>query len=303
MSVSCIVCNSDKWIERKEHPKAWRTTNEIFSLHQCATCGLIKTHPLVSKEQIGLYYNLAQYDSHKNSGAKSLFDYVYKLIQKVNHRSKWNAIKSALKQSFDRSSDKVSILDYGCGNGAFLQFVSEKFQRVRGVEFAPEMIAYCNAKGIEVLSESEFYSTIDCYEVITLFHVFEHLYEPERYLKHFNKHLKKNGILLIAVPNPESYDAKYYSSDWAAWDVPIHVYHFKEQTLIRLVEKYGFKFRQKKPMLFDAFYVSILSEKNKKTKLGIIRGALFGLLSNILALFTGQYSSKMYIFEKITEIE
>lgn len=299
MSVPCIVCNSDRWIERKEHPKAWRTTNEVFSLFECTSCGLIRTQPVVSKEQIGLYYNFAQYDSHKNSGAKSLFDQMYKLIQKVNHRSKWNALKSAL----NKSSHKASILDYGCGNGAFLEFAINKFQKVRGVEFAPDMVEYCRAKGLDVLTESEFYSTSDCYEVITLFHVFEHLYDPEKYLKHFNKYLNKNGILLIAVPNPDAYDAKYYSSDWAAWDVPIHLHHFKEQTLIQLVERYGFKFKQKKPMLFDAFYVSILSEKNKKTKLGTVRGAVFGLLSNIFALFTGQYSSKMYIFEKITELE
>ncbi|MFN4299036.1 MAG: class I SAM-dependent methyltransferase [Thermaurantimonas sp.] len=299
MSVSCIVCNSDQWIERKEHPKAWRTTNEVFSLFECTSCGLIRTEPVVSKEQIGLYYNFSQYDSHKNSGSKSLFDLIYKLIQILNHRSKWNALRSVLNQY----TSNLSILDYGCGNGAFLEFVIDKFQKVQGVEFAPHMIEYCKAKGLDVLSESEFYLIAHSYDVVTLFHVFEHLYEPEKYLKYFNRHLKKNGILLLAVPNPETFDAKYYNSDWVAWDVPIHLHHFKEQTIIRLVERYGFKFKKKKPMFFDAFYVSILSEKYRKTKLGTFRGAVLGLLSNVIALFTGQYSSNMYIFQKITEIE
>lgn len=299
MSVPCIVCGSDHWVERKERPKAWRTTNESFSMVECTLCGLICTYPVVPKDKVGAYYNFEQYDSHKNSSTKSAFDRAYKLIQKVNFRLKYNTLKSALK----KNTENLSLLDYGCGNGSFLKYAKAKFHKIKGVEFAPGMIEYCVNSGLEVVSEEVFKNQQERFDVITLFHVFEHLYNPDDYLMHFKNHLKENGLLLIAVPNPNAFDAKFYRDYWAAWDVPIHLHHFKEQTLIRFLEKFGFKLKLKKPMLFDAFYVSILSEKIKKTRPGVVRGAVVGLVSNLFAFFTGQYSSKMYVFEKITELE
>lgn len=295
MSIKCNLCGSNNWLLSDIKPKAWRSTNEEFNLLICSTCGLIKTEPTIPKEQIASYYASETYDSHfKNNEPKSFFVKAYFFIQKLNFRYKYSVIKKALNKEITN----CRLLDYGSGNGNFLHYVKSKFLNVRGVEFESNMVQHCRSQGLNVTSEDEFDPNKECFDVITLFHVFEHLYDPDVYFQKFYDANDDEGILILALPNPESFDCTFYKSDWAAWDVPIHVHHFKQDVIIKFAKQKNYTFLFTKPLYFDAFYVSILSERIRNKNFPILRGFLIGLISNLLSIFTSQYSSLIYVFKK-----
>ena len=138
------------------------------------------------------------------------------------------------------------------------------------------------------------------FDVIALWHVLEHLSDPAKSLKAFYDRLDHQGHLFLALPNFNSYDAKYYENFWAAYDVPRHLWHFSAKGIIGLCEENGFEFVESKGLGFDAFYVSYLSERHQKNKVAFIKGMIVGCWSNLLALFTQEYSSKLYVFKKNT---
>jgi predicted SAM-dependent methyltransferase len=145
--------------------------------------------------------------------------------------------------------------------------------------------------------------SINC---ITLWHVLEHIHPLKEAISRFHTLLERNGYLIIAVPNTESYDAKYYKENWAAYDVPRHLYHFSPESINNLITPIGFKLLKTLPMYFDSTYVSILSEKhmtinNKKPSgsICIIKGIFRGLTSNLYGLVNySNYSSLIYIYRK-----
>ena len=136
-------------------------------------------------------------------------------------------------------------------------------------------------------------------QVITLWHVLEHVTDLEDTITFFKSTLNKDGILIIAVPNPASYDAKYYKEYWAAYDVPRHLYHFEENTVKQLFSNYKFQLIETKPMKFDSFYVSMLSEKYKTGSVNLVKAFWIGLLSNLKAKNSSSYSSTIYVFKHL----
>ena len=101
----------------------------------------------------------------------------------------------------------------------------------------------------------------------------------------------------MALPNYKSFDSKYYKNYWAAFDVPRHLYHFNQNSYRNFFLDKGLRLVKTKPMLFDAFYVSILSERLKENKLSFLRGILIGLISNLKVVYTGEFLQKIYILE------
>ena len=134
-----------------------------------------------------------------------------------------------------------------------------------------------------------------------MWHVLEHVYDIHGLLSEFKKRMLKGGHLIVAVPNPESYDAHYYNEFWAAWDVPIHVHHYTENSIETLMGQHGFSLEKVIPMKLDSYYISLLSEQYKsKTKKRSLKhwfkGAYVGALSNLKAKNTNT-SSKIYVLK------
>jgi 2-polyprenyl-3-methyl-5-hydroxy-6-metoxy-1,4-benzoquinol methylase len=144
---------------------------------------------------------------------------------------------------------------------------------------------------IDLLSENK-------YDVITLWHVLEHLPNLEEQIEKIIALLNENGVLIIAVPNFNSFDAKYYKNYWAAFDVPRHLWHFSKNTIKLLFANHGWKVVHTKPMVFDAFYVSLLSEKYKTGKQNYFKALMMGMRSNLKSLSTKESSSQIYILKK-----
>nr|WP_262904479.1 class I SAM-dependent methyltransferase [Tamlana laminarinivorans] len=259
---------------------------------QNETYGFLETHPQPSKEKLPEYYKSEDYISHTDA-KRNFFEKVYHLVRVYALNKKLSLINNYV------STDK-NLLDVGCGTGDFLSVAIKNGWQVSGVEPNQQARDIANKKtnnavfNVEKLKEFQEAS----FNVITLWHVLEHLPNIEEHIELFKKLLKPNGVLIIAVPNYKSYDAKHYKSFWAAYDVPRHLWHFNKSSIKNLMESYGFNLNQIKPMWFDAFYVSLLSEKYKTGKINFIKGFFIGLVSNVKALASKETSSLIYVVKK-----
>lgn len=267
-------------------------SGEEFELNQNMEFGFLETCPQPSSNKLPDYYKSEDYISHTDS-QRNLFEKAYHLVRRISLKKKTDLINSYAL------ADK-NLLDIGCGTGDFLQTAQKNNWIVSGIEPNTQAREIANKKTNNAVFETAHLLELNenSFDVITLWHVLEHLPDLEDQVLVFKKLLKPNGILIIAVPNYQSYDAKYYKSFWAAYDVPRHLWHFNMQSISNLVEKYSMLVEKIKPMWFDAFYVSMLSEKYKSGKMNAIKGFGIGLLSNINAMASKQASSLIYIIKK-----
>jgi SAM-dependent methyltransferase len=203
-----------------------------------------------------------------------------------------------LEKHLSSDGAMYDLLDYGCGTGAFLQYCKDKGLMVQGYEPGEHASEIARQKNLIVSNEEDFkWAGCSNYHAITLWHVLEHIPDLNKTIKFFHRILSGNGILLIAVPEFSSFDGRFYKNKWAAWDVPRHLYHFNETTLNDLIVSGGFKFIKKYPLVFDSYYISMLSESSK---LMYLRAALVGLISNLVARFgIMPFSSQIYVYKKI----
>lgn len=245
---------------------------------------MVATSPRPDERSIGTYYQAPGYISH-NQGNRSLLDRTYRLVRQWAIRNKLDMISTCQLQPV--------ILDYGAGTGAFVQAALQRGWLATGVE--PSEVARQNA--ITPLLPSLPADTT--YSVITLWHVLEHVHNPNALLTELANRLTPQGMLVIAVPNRESFDAQHYRQHWAAYDVPRHLWHFSKENMARLLQRHSLKITAIKPMRWDSFYVSLLSERYRQTPswLALLRAATIGMMSNLKAKRTN-HSSLIYIIEK-----
>jgi len=244
-----------------------------------------------SFDKLDHYYKSENYISHTDA-KRNWFEKVYQLVKNYTINQKWKLIKK------HNNINSISVLDIGCGTGDFLKYGINKL-RVNGVGVEPnnEAAAISSSKHINVYNNIGELKN-NKYDVITLWHVLEHVTDRNDYFNFFRNHLNENGTLIIAVPNFKSFDAHHYKEHWAAWDVPRHLWHFSKKSIEKLAEENNFKLIHIKPMYFDSFYVSLLSEEYKTGSKNILKAFYIGLVSNIKGIFSKEYSSHIYILKK-----
>ncbi len=287
---TCPVCAgtaSDQIFSLKDHS----ISGELFHISRCKTCGFKYTNPVPSEETIGKYYQSENYISHSDTN-KGLINKLYHLVRK-------QSLKSKLKLVNQSGAAKGALLDIGCGTGYFLQACKENGWKTEGMEPDPSARALAEKNTGQAIHTSLLSITGEKkYDVITLWHVLEHVHKLNESIQHIHTLLKDNGRLIIAVPNCNSYDSKTYGAFWAAYDVPRHLYHFTAPDMDKLLTKHSFKGTGIKPMVFDAFYVSMLSDQYKFGKTNYLRAFFKGFLSNVKAMGNHNYSSLIYLFKK-----
>ncbi|MFN8353495.1 MAG: class I SAM-dependent methyltransferase [Spirosomataceae bacterium] len=267
----------------------YTVSQEEFSIVRCKKCGFAFTNPRPTEDTIGAYYQSENYISHSNT-KKGIIDKVYHLVRNYTLKSKLQLINSL-------ESDGNQLLDIGCGTGMFLKICKTNGWNVTGVEpdSGARTLAIANVINSNIESEIWKLDPTKKYDIITMWHVLEHVHQLEKYLAWLSNHLNPNGKVLIAVPNLESWDAKKYQRYWAAYDVPRHLYHFNQANIKDLLELSNFKIEKTLPMYFDSFYVSMLSTKYRDGKINYVEAFLNGLKSNWHARSTTEYSSLIYI--------
>ena len=268
--------------------KDYSVSQEDFDLYYDEKLDMLITHPQPSLENLGKYYESVDYISHTDS-KRSLFEKCYHFIKSIALKNKLNLINSV-------QPAKGSILDIGAGTGDFLSFVQQEGWQALGVEPSEKAKAIAKKKGVSFVA-----NTIELennsFDVISMWHVLEHVPDLDSQIKELKRLLKPNGTLIIAVPNFKSFDAKHYGKFWAAFDVPIHFWHFSKTAIKLLFEQEEMKLVKTLPMKFDSYYVSLLSEKYKNGKMNFIRAFFIGLQSNWKAKKNFEYSSHIYVLK------
>lgn len=263
-------------------------SKETFSLLYNKEYDILKTHPTPSLEALPKYYESEDYISHTD-GKRSLFEKIYHLVKR-------NAIKGKVSLLNKEQNSKGKLLDIGCGTGDFLVEAKNQGWSILGFEPNSDAKQLAANKGVS-FTEDIFALPENTFDAVTMWHVLEHVPNLEEYIANLKRIVKPNGTIIIAVPNYKSYDAKYYNRFWAAYDVPRHLWHFSKTSIKRLFSDVEMELKKVKPMWFDSFYVSLLSEKYKNGKMSFIKGFLVGLRSNVSGLFKNEFSSHIYIIK------
>tara|TARA_B100000161_G_scaffold224317_1_gene170069 strand:- start:2271 stop:3098 length:828 start_codon:yes stop_codon:yes gene_type:complete len=273
-----------KQIFKKDHKhfkvKDYIKSGDLFQLYKDNNSGIVWTF-LDKNHNHEYYYSSEKYIPHKEK--KGFFGFLYLFVQKIMFRYKLKNLKNHINKN------KI-VLDYGSGDGRFAEYLNQL--HIKTMTYDPLVNKLDK-------SEPNSYQTLENQiDTLMMWHVIEHIPDLDSSIKAIYNSIKNKGSLVIAVPNIDSFDSKHYKECWAGFDVPRHLYHFNHESLINFIEKQGFIYNYRKPLIFDSFYVSILSEKNRNNPFGTLNGLIIGLLSNLFALFSTNYSSSFYVFTK-----
>ena len=286
--MNCPVCNHSNpqiAIESQD----FSLTQTSFTILHCTHCSVRFTSPLPNQDEIGQYYQFEAYISHTDV-KEGWMNRLYHFVRARTLTQKTNWIQSLF------TGHKGHLLDIGAGTGDFLLTAKQNGWNTIGVEPSEKAKGIAIGKGIK-FSNSTNELESNSFDVITMWHVLEHVPNLDLQIKELKRLIKPNGTIIIAVPNFKSYDAKYYGKFWAAFDVPIHFWHFSKTAIKLLFEKENVKLEKVLPMKFDSFYVSLLSEKYKNGKMNFVKAIWIGLLSNIKANRSSEHSSHIYVLK------
>jgi SAM-dependent methyltransferase len=269
-------------------------SKEVFQVCTCAVCGFTFTNPRPTPNELGRYYESEAYISHSNT-SHSLQDKIYQLVRRRAIRQKHALIAAHEPQG--------RVLDIGCGTGQFLAYLMSRGYLVQGVE--PNTTAREQAiadHALNVVPSLEQVQSQENFQVVTMWHVLEHVPDVRATFKRLFALLGKRGLLVIAVPDRESWDAQHYGSDWAAWDVPRHLSHFRRPDIHTFLAEHGFELIATRRMWMDSFYIALLSERYRGTNglLALFKAVLVGGWSNLQALLGKRpTSSTLYLARKL----
>ncbi|HEY4155191.1 MAG TPA: class I SAM-dependent methyltransferase [Puia sp.] len=292
-SPQCPVCKSEQVcfaLKAKDHT----VSGEWFEIWECHHCLLRFTRNAPDAENIGRYYHSENYISHSNT-RKGWLNSLYHRVRNHTLDSKYKLIRSVT------GLNRGEHLDIGAGTGAFVQFMNGKGWRSQGIEPDEAARRVASSDHRTSLLPAEAFQTLplSSFDAISLWHVLEHVHDLHPYLEQIKKLLKPSGAVFIAVPNYTSYDGMKYKENWAAYDVPRHLYHFSPTSMKYLLDAGGFKLMRMEPMWFDSFYISLLSEKYATGHASLPGGFLSGAVSNAKALLKKEHcSSLIYVAGK-----
>lgn len=268
----------------------YSVSKEVFDLYHDEELDMLITHPQPNLDMLGRYYESADYISHTDS-KRSLFEKAYHVVKGIALKNKLNLINSL-------QPNKGKILDIGAGTGEFLSVAQQNGWLTTGQEPSDKAKQIAMNKGVsfvDAIAQLEDRS----FDVITMWHVLEHVPDLDHQIKELKRLLKPKGSLIIAVPNFKSFDAQHYGKFWAAYDVPIHFWHFSKTAIQKLFQKEQMELVKILPMKFDSFYVSLLSEKYKTGRMNFVKAFFVGLWSNTKGKSDLEYSSHIYILKNL----
>jgi 2-polyprenyl-3-methyl-5-hydroxy-6-metoxy-1,4-benzoquinol methylase len=291
---SCIACGHDQFkdvFDVKDHS----ISQEVFELTECRHCGLRMTSSAPSESEIGLYYKSENYISHSDNKS-GIINGLYHSVRNWMLGYKYRMCKAI--------SNHKTLLDVGSGTGYFPHYMKNKGFEVMGVEVDESARKFSLERfGLDIKTPEDLLNgrIEQKFGFITLWHVLEHLYHPAKYLEAMIGRLEDDGIILVAVPNYPSFDARFYKDYWAAYDVPRHLWHFTPFSMKNLLSRHGLEIIDLKHMPFDPFYNALLSSGYRKDRFPLISGFFVGLASFVTGLFNvRKASSVIYVLKRMS---
>jgi 2-polyprenyl-3-methyl-5-hydroxy-6-metoxy-1,4-benzoquinol methylase len=289
----CPLCASDK-TGFQIRCKDYFISKEDFSIFKCSACGFTFTQDYPEENEIARFYESDDYISHSDT-TRSFSDKLYRLARNVMLRKKRRLIISVT------GLKKGAILDIGSGTGYFAGTMKKTGWLVRGIEINEKARNFSMSQfKLNILTPDKIPSLEkESFDCITLWHVLEHFHDPFNYFSEISRLLKPGAVCIVALPNCNSYDAKYYDRFWAAWDVPRHLWHFNPHSFSLFSEKAGLSLEKLRSLPLDVFYISTLSEKYKGSGLSFMKGISKAIIFAYLSVFNRQKSSSLvYIMRK-----
>ena len=274
-------------------------TGRKFDILKNPETTILETHPRPTKEELPTYYDSENYTSHNDKSA-GIVSFCYRIIKSISTRRKIRIGQNSLSKNTPQN--KPRLLDVGCGTGDFLYSCLKKGWQINGIE---------NNKNAKNNSRTEVSSFIfddfeflksqpERFDIITMWHSLEHIIDLKQTIVDMKKLLTNKGVIVVACPNHKSFDAMFYKESWAAYDLPRHLWHFDKDSISKLFVEHNMQLTKTLPMYWDSFYISILSEKIANKKNNYFKGFMIGLMSNLSALFSKEYSSLIYILKTKT---
>lgn len=289
----CVICGeSDTLRPSSISLRDHSLTGESFTLSRCVSCEALLTNPRPGESEIGKYYDFPEYVSHRDD-APGFINTLYQQARKWTTSRKVALLNRVIGRAAKRP---YKLLDYGCGTGFFLRAARDAGWQVAGVEVNAQARAVASQRTGQTIAPGLPELPPETYDVISLWHVLEHIHQLDATVADLLSRLAPEGTLLVAVPNPLALDARHYSGWWAAFDVPRHLYHFTPQSIARLMERHGARVMEQIGQPLDSFYISLLSEKYKTGS--ALTGWLNGLRSLVSARQSGNYSSMLYVIRR-----
>jgi 2-polyprenyl-3-methyl-5-hydroxy-6-metoxy-1,4-benzoquinol methylase len=274
--------NSCNLIETKDY----LVSNETFIVEEKEK-GIYFTKTVVNDEKIEKYYNTIDYLPHSNN--KTLVSFLFDFFSNIMVKN---------KTSFMLRLGTVSTyLDYGCGVGKLINSMKKKGVASYGYDTSSLAVSACNNKSLK--ASSNLGDLPNQFDLISFWHSLEHVSDYTKVLKKTKQILSKNGSLVVALPNYDSFDAKFYSKFWAAYDTPRHRVHFTKKGFVKAAKQLGFDVVKVKPLFLDSFYISMMSEKYKQSFFYFLKGLIIGALSNFSFFFSKQASSHVFVLKNL----
>ncbi len=251
-------------------------------------------NPRPKPEFLSEYYQFEQYDPHRQTGG-GVTGSLYRWVRPFSVGYKASLITRRLAPG--------SLLDVGCGSGEFLLEMKNRGWQVLGIEADHDAAQIVRSRDIPVLVGDPTRVSLPSrrFDVITLWHALEHLPDLQESLIQITSWLQPQGLLVIAVPNPDSWEARFYGSRWVAWDAPRHLYHFRHRDLDSLLTPLGLRWQKYASLPLDPFYHSLLSATTRAQgmlqPLRLFRGLLVGTCSFLRGFKAGRGSSVVYLYQ------
>lgn len=292
---NCPVCGSEEstFLNYKKVPD-WLVSKEVFELKQCNNCTFIFTANAPLAENAGPYYESEEYVEHSDTN-KGLIYSVYHQARKLMLKYKLGIVK--------KHTSGTKLLDIGSASGYFISYMKQKNYIVSGVEISEKAVELCKEKfDISVNSPAEFLANTlpTDFDIISMWHVFEHVYQYDEYFDIINKSLNEDGRAFVAMPNPSCYEAKYYKEYWCGFDTPRHLWHFTPHTFKKFVEKRGFEIVETKMLPLDPFFNAMVSSSYKSGFKFLPVTLMIGLISFVNGLINKQKASSLiYVLKKV----
>jgi 2-polyprenyl-3-methyl-5-hydroxy-6-metoxy-1,4-benzoquinol methylase len=290
MNKKCPWCGSEN---NKLHLKLKDEflTKEAFEIFECKDCGLLFTEPRPDEEHIGAYYQSENYYSHQENKS-GFIPKIYEMVKTINLKNKCNMATKGMKAG--------KVLDIGSGVGDFLHTLETQGWETTGIEPSDDAKAIAKKRMKAQLYSPEEIDQLsnESFDLITMWHVLEHVDDLKTEIAHLQRLLKKGGRLVLALPNFKSHDAQYYKEHWAAYDVPRHLNHFCKTSIDNIFKHSDLNCIETQKLGWDAYYISFMSEQYKGRSMALVRGIIRGFISNLKARRSGEWSSLVYIFEK-----
>lgn len=288
------MCKNEPGNEVFLQARDYLVSGQLFSMCRCPHCGLVITNPRPDADELSSFYQSNDYLSHATK-ASTCTELIYMAVKHLMLSRKVRFLKQWVQRG-DR------MLDIGTGTGDFPQRMKRAGLQALAIEPEEKAAEVARKKGVEVYADLQAMGpeNMKSFAMITMWHVLEHMPDPNKHLNKIRGLLLEDGLLVVAVPMINSYDASFYRQYWAAYDLPRHLLHFSSETLVKLVENHGFKLIKKRSLPFDAFYISLLSETHMKVlpkPVAWLRAIYAGLVST-MAYWSGRRpaSSQVFVF-------